>query len=66
MYGASATWNCSRREGILLAGWPGRFIYVQLCGGLCMVLLRLGTVREEKGISSWFLVSTLSRYDLSY
>ena len=51
------------------AGWPGCYINVWHCGGLSVLLLQLkdplGTIWEEKGISSQFRISILSRYDLS-
>ena len=51
--------------GYLLLGWPGCYINLQHCRGLSLVHLQLGNICEEKGISSWYRVSILSRYNLS-
>ena len=52
------------------AGWPGRYMNVWRCGGLPMVLQQLkdplvGTILEEKGISSRFRVSISLLYYLN-
>ena len=50
------------------ACWSGLYINVRRCGGLSIVILQLkgplGTIREEKGISSRLRVSISSRYTL--
>ena len=59
--GSSLSW-------IPLCGWPGYYINVQCCGGLSMVLNSaterpLGTICEEKEISSLFEVPISFQYD---